>query len=81
MSRAGSSRTGSACSGNSGTFRPQGRLKGFRRDATSVAGTSAQGAFLRVQIYKQGTDLVTSRRLGCFRDNALTRQEFLGMAT
>jgi GTP cyclohydrolase IA len=28
-----------------------------------------------------GTDLVTSRMLGCFRDNALTRQEFLGMAT
>ncbi len=24
---------------------------------------------------------VTSRMLGCFRDNALTRQEFLGMAT
>jgi hypothetical protein len=23
--------------------------------------------------------VVTSRMLGCFRDNALTRQEFLGM--
>jgi GTP cyclohydrolase IA len=32
-------------------------------------------------IQKLGTDLVTSRMLGCFRDNALTRQEFLGMAT
>ena len=32
-------------------------------------------------IHKPGTDLVTSRMLGCFRDNALTRQEFLGMAT
>ena len=32
-------------------------------------------------IMKPGTDLVTSRMLGCFRDNALTRQEFLGMAT
>ncbi len=28
-----------------------------------------------------GTDLVTSRMLGCFRDNLLTRQEFLGVAT
>jgi GTP cyclohydrolase I len=32
-------------------------------------------------VHKPGTDLVTSRMLGCFRDNALTRQEFLGMAT
>jgi GTP cyclohydrolase I len=31
-------------------------------------------------VHKPGTDLVTSRMLGCFRDNALTRQEFLGMA-
>ncbi len=31
-------------------------------------------------IHKPGTDMVTSRMLGCFRDNALTRQEFLGMA-
>ena len=30
-------------------------------------------------IHKDGTDLVTSRMLGCFRDNALTRQEFLKM--
>jgi len=28
-------------------------------------------------IQKQGTDLVTSRMLGCFRDNAMTRGEFL----
>ena len=32
-------------------------------------------------VHKPGTDLVTSRMLGCFRDNALTRREFLGMAT
>ena len=32
-------------------------------------------------VHKPDTDLVTSRMLGCFRDNALTRQEFLGMAT
>lgn len=32
-------------------------------------------------VRKPDTDLVTSRMLGCFRDNALTRQEFLGMAT
>ena len=30
-------------------------------------------------VYKPDTDLVTSRMLGCFRDNALTRQEFLSM--
>ena len=30
-------------------------------------------------IMKPGTDLVTSRMLGCFRDNAVTRQEFLSM--
>jgi hypothetical protein len=32
-------------------------------------------------VHKPETDLVTSRMLGCFRDNALTRREFLGMAT
>jgi GTP cyclohydrolase I len=31
-------------------------------------------------VHKPGADLVTSRMLGCFRDSALTRQEFLGMA-
>lgn len=30
-------------------------------------------------IKKEGSDLVTSRMLGCFRDNAKTRQEFLAM--
>jgi GTP cyclohydrolase IA len=30
-------------------------------------------------VHKPGTDLVTSRMLGCFRDNPLTRQEFLTM--
>ena len=30
-------------------------------------------------IHKPGTDMVTSRMLGVFRDNALTRQEFLSM--
>jgi GTP cyclohydrolase I len=30
-------------------------------------------------IMKPGTDLMTSRMLGVFRDNALTRQEFLSM--
>ena len=32
-------------------------------------------------VHKSDTDLVTSRMLGCFRDNALTRQEFLGIAS
>ncbi len=31
-------------------------------------------------VRKAGTDLVTSRMLGCFRDNPVTRQEFLAMA-
>ena len=30
-------------------------------------------------IKKNGSDMVTSRMLGCFRDNAMTRQEFLSM--
>lgn len=30
-------------------------------------------------IKKEGSDMVTSRMLGCFRDNAMTRQEFLSM--
>lgn len=30
-------------------------------------------------IHMHGTDLVTSRMLGCFRDNPMTRQEFLSM--
>ena len=32
-------------------------------------------------VHKHGTDMVTSRMLGAFRDNGLTRQEFLAMAT
>lgn len=28
-------------------------------------------------VHMHGTDMVTSRMLGCFRDNAMTRQEFL----
>lgn len=31
-------------------------------------------------VHKPESDLVTSRMLGCFRDNSLTRQEFLSMA-
>jgi GTP cyclohydrolase I len=30
-------------------------------------------------IHKHNTDMVTSRMLGCFRDNAITRQEFLAL--
>ncbi len=30
-------------------------------------------------VHKPGTDMVTSRMLGCFRDNAMTRQEFLSL--
>jgi GTP cyclohydrolase I len=35
---------------------------------------------MTTRVHKAGTDLVTSRMLGCFRDSALTRQEFRGMA-
>ena len=31
-------------------------------------------------IHKRGADLVTSRMLGVFRDNPLTRGEFLALA-
>jgi len=30
-------------------------------------------------IHKHDTDMVTSRMLGCFRDNSITRQEFLAL--
>jgi GTP cyclohydrolase I len=30
-------------------------------------------------VHKPDSDLVTSRMLGCFRDNPITRQEFLQM--
>ncbi len=32
-------------------------------------------------VKKHGTDMVTSRMLGVFRENAITRQEFLAMVT
>lgn len=32
-------------------------------------------------VLKHGTDMVTSRMLGVFRDNAITRQEFLALVT
>jgi len=32
-------------------------------------------------VHKHGTDMVTSRMLGVFRDNPMTRQEFLAMVT
>jgi GTP cyclohydrolase I len=32
-------------------------------------------------VHKHGTDMVTSRMLGAFRDNSMTRQEFLSMVT
>jgi GTP cyclohydrolase I len=30
-------------------------------------------------VHKPGTDLVTSRMLGCFRDDPLIRQEFIAL--
>jgi GTP cyclohydrolase I len=32
-------------------------------------------------VHKTGTELITSRLLGCFRDDPLTRQEFLSVAS
>ncbi len=32
-------------------------------------------------IHKPGTDMVTSRMLGCFRDNPMSRQEFLALCS
>jgi GTP cyclohydrolase I len=32
-------------------------------------------------VHKPDTDLVTTRMIGCFRDEPSTRQEFLGVAT
>ncbi|MFN0218562.1 MAG: GTP cyclohydrolase I FolE [Hyphomicrobium sp.] len=32
-------------------------------------------------VHKHGTDMVTSRMLGVFRENAITRQEFLALVT
>lgn len=32
-------------------------------------------------VHKHGTDMVTSRMLGAFRDNPMTRQEFMAMVT
>jgi GTP cyclohydrolase I len=32
-------------------------------------------------VHKPGTDMVTSRMLGAFRENAITRQEFLAIVT
>jgi GTP cyclohydrolase I len=31
-------------------------------------------------VHKPDSELITSRMVGCFRDNPLTRQEFLAMA-
>ena len=30
-------------------------------------------------VHKHDTDLVTSRMIGCFRDDSVTRQEFLAL--
>ena len=32
-------------------------------------------------VQKRGSDLVTSTMLGCFRDNPVTRQEFLSLVS
>ena len=32
-------------------------------------------------VHKHGTDMVTSRMLGAFRDNPMTRQEFISLVT
>ena len=40
---------------------------------------AAHHCMLSRGVRKQGADLVTSRMLGCFREDAMTRSEFLAM--
>jgi len=40
---------------------------------------AAHHCMLSRGVQLRGTDMVTSRMLGCFRDNAMTRQEFMSM--
>ena len=40
---------------------------------------AAHHCMLSRGVRKRGADLVTSRMLGCFRDDAMTRSEFLAM--
>jgi len=71
----------STCPAEPGNLFTQPPSKGLRRDATTVTIKATHHCMTTRGLHKPGTDLVTSRMLGCFRDNFLTRQEFLGMAT
>jgi GTP cyclohydrolase I len=52
----------------------------LRPQGTAVIIKASHHCMTTRGIHKPGTDLVTSRMLGCFRDNTPTRQEFLNIA-
>jgi hypothetical protein len=60
---------------------------GYRQDAALILKPRGVGIVIKGThhcitargVHKSDTDLVTSRMLGCFRTNSLTRQEFLTM--
>ena len=57
------------------------RLQIQEKMTAQIANTKASHHCMTTRgVHKPDTDLVTSRMLGCFRDNALTRQEFLALA-
>jgi len=53
----------------------------LRPDGVAVVIKATHHCMTTRGVHKHGTDMVTSRMLGAFRDNALTRQEFLALVT
>jgi GTP cyclohydrolase IA len=50
-------------------------------DGVGVVIKAAHHCMTTRGVHKHGTDMVTSRMLGAFRDSAMTRQEFLALVT
>lgn len=50
-------------------------------DGVAVVIKAAHHCMTTRGVHKHGTDMVTSRMLGAFRDNSMTRQEFLALVT
>jgi len=55
--------------------------KVLQPDGVGVVIKAAHHCMTTRGVHKHGTDMVTSRMLGAFRDNQMTRQEFLAMVT
>jgi GTP cyclohydrolase I len=53
--------------------------KVLKPQGVGVVIKAAHHCMLSRGVHMRGTDLVTSRMLGCFRDNEMTRQEFMSM--